>query len=650
MSGRGKSGTSTAIALLALFVTACGGGHAQPDQPAPPAPPTYTIGGTVAGLSGSGLILQAGGEALPVSANGIFVFKTALINGTNYDITVKSQPSSPTQNCIVAGGSGTVTATNVTTATVTCTTLYKVGGTASGVAGTGLVLQLNGGNDLPVSGSGPFTFATGLPSGTGYTVAIKAQPGTPAQLCELINGTGTISDADVADPAVTCKTLRKIGGTVQGLSLSRFTSGVVLENNGTDAVTVTANGTFAFHALVTDGATYNVTIKSQPSLPSQNCSLSQGSAAVNGSDVSTINVTCGATGAQFAFVANTIGTINVYAVQPTGDLRGTQTVPTVHGGLETTAIDPSGQFLYTASNLNFIEAYRLDQTAGTLAQIGGSPFIDYATPSALVVDPTARFLYVANSYGGATSRGSVSAFTIDAQTGALAEIPGSPYTVNYNPGALATDPSGHFLYVPAQANAGQINVTAFVIDPQTGALAQVPGSPFATAGGGLPRSIVIAPDGARLYVQCAYYYPAYPSSTIVALTIDTTTGVLTPLPSPVVTRDLPLAMAITPSGRFLYGTSTNNPINPGSTSAYAVDAATGTLAEISGSPFQDIPSTTAIAVDPLSRYLFVASQAGGSNPYSGAIYVYDIDPSTGILTNRRGPFAAGDYPYGLAIY
>ena len=50
------------LALLApLTLIACGGGGGSSSPPAPPPGPTDTIGGTVSGLTGTGLVLQKNG-------------------------------------------------------------------------------------------------------------------------------------------------------------------------------------------------------------------------------------------------------------------------------------------------------------------------------------------------------------------------------------------------------------------------------------------------------------------------------------------------------------------------------------------------------------------------------------------------------------
>src|SRR5438270_830503 len=79
--------------------------------------------------------------------------------------------------CVVAMGSGIVTNANITTVAITCTTnRYLIGGSVSGLAGSGLVLRDNGGDDLPVTANGTFVFATSVPSGQTYNVTVRTQP------------------------------------------------------------------------------------------------------------------------------------------------------------------------------------------------------------------------------------------------------------------------------------------------------------------------------------------------------------------------------------------------------------------------------------------------------------------------------------------
>jgi hypothetical protein len=172
-----------------------------------PASAMYTIGGSVFGLTGSGLVLQqSGGDDLPISADGGFTFATPVIDGGSYSVTVSVQPTD--QTCVVANGSGTVSGADVTGVEVTCTAkppaTYRIGGHVSGLLGSGLVLQQNGGDDLAISADGTFAFSTPVQDGGAYSVTVFAQPGRPAQTCTVANASGTVDGADVTDVEVAC--------------------------------------------------------------------------------------------------------------------------------------------------------------------------------------------------------------------------------------------------------------------------------------------------------------------------------------------------------------------------------------------------------------------------------------------------------------
>ena len=83
---------------------------------------------------------------------------------------------------------------------------YTIGGTVSGLVGSGLVLRNNGGDDLVVSASGTFKFATALASGAAYSVSVSTQPGNPAQNCVVTNGSGTVASSNIGSVLVSCAT------------------------------------------------------------------------------------------------------------------------------------------------------------------------------------------------------------------------------------------------------------------------------------------------------------------------------------------------------------------------------------------------------------------------------------------------------------
>ena len=251
---------------------------------------TYTIGGTLSGLTGTGLVLQDnGGDNLTIPAGATaFTFATPLTAGSTYSVTVLTQPTSPAQTCVVTNGTGTANA-NVTNVVVTCTsTTYTIGGTISGLTGSGLVLQNNGGNNLTVAAGATFTFSNPIPAGTTYNVTVLTQPSNPTQTCVVTNGTGT-ANANVTSVQVTCTTVTyTIGGAVSGLT----GTGLVLQNNGGNNLTVAAGATtFTFSTPIPAGTAYNVTVLTQPSTPLQTCVVTNGTGTAN-ANVTNIQVTC----------------------------------------------------------------------------------------------------------------------------------------------------------------------------------------------------------------------------------------------------------------------------------------------------------------------------------------------------------------------
>ena len=150
----------------------------------------------------------------------------------------------------------------------------SVGGTLSDLEGDQVVLQNNGGDDQVLTADGSFTFSP-QDNGTDYDVTVLTQPSGPSQTCTVLNGTGTLAGADVNNVEINCSTDQfTIGGEVFGLEGNQ----VVLQNNGDDDQALTADGGFTF-APQDDGTGYDVTVATQPSDPSQTCTVLSATAA-----------------------------------------------------------------------------------------------------------------------------------------------------------------------------------------------------------------------------------------------------------------------------------------------------------------------------------------------------------------------------------
>ena len=258
----------------------------------------YSVGGTVSGLSGTVVLQDNGGDNLSLSANGPFTFATPLAGGAAYSVTVKTNPSG--QTCTVASGSGTIAAANITNVAVSCTgsATYTVGGTVSGLSGT-VVLQDNGGDNLSLSANGPFTFATPLAGGAAYSVTVKTNPS--GQTCTVTSGSGTIAAANITNVAVSCtgSATYTVGGTVSGLSGT-----VVLQDNGADNLSLSANGPFTFATPLAAGAAYSVTVKTNPS--GQTCTVTSGSGTIAAANITNVAVSCTGSGGTTYSVGGTV--------------------------------------------------------------------------------------------------------------------------------------------------------------------------------------------------------------------------------------------------------------------------------------------------------------------------------------------------------
>jgi alpha-tubulin suppressor-like RCC1 family protein len=309
---------------------------------------TYTIGGTVTGLAGSGLVLQNNsGNNLATSTNGSFVFTTSIISGSGYSVSILTQPTTPSQTCSVTNGTGTVGNANVMNVGVTCTTnTYTIGGTVTGLAGSGLVLQNNSGDNLATSTNGSFVFTAPIASGSSYNVSVFAQPTTPSQTCSVTNGTGTASSTPITNLLVTCTTnTYTIGGAVTGLS----GSGLVLQNNSGDNLATSTNGSFVFTAPIASGSSYNVSVFAQPTTPSQTCSVTNATGTASSTNVMDVSVGCGRN--DYTLMVTKIG--NGVVTSSIGELNCGTVCSKIYnvGQLVTLTATPDGGYLFSGWNM-----------------------------------------------------------------------------------------------------------------------------------------------------------------------------------------------------------------------------------------------------------------------------------------------------------
>ena len=289
------------------------------------------------------------------------------------------------------------------------------------------------------------------------------------------------------------------------------------------------------------------------------------------------------------------------------------------------ALLPSKKFLYAVNSSSHADSISIFNVAsdGTLA-LSGTPTPAGAGPNDAVIDPSGKYLLVTNNFGN-----NVSVYSIDASSGALSEVAGSPFPANSNPAEILITPSGQFVYV---TNPGIGMITAFSFS--NGVLTQLPTSPVSSGAG----AFGLAVDGSERYLYVANPSASNPFSSttgnVSGFHIDPSTGALTPIlgsPFTATNGKGPSAVTVDPSGKYVYATT------PGSSFSiwcFTITPANGQLVAVTNSPFSLTAGGLFALIDPSGNYFYIGSQ--DANGIAG----YTYDPSTGTPTAIAGsPFS-----------
>jgi 6-phosphogluconolactonase (cycloisomerase 2 family) len=333
-----------------------------------------------------------------------------------------------------------------------------------------------------------------------------------------------------------------------------------------------------------------------------------------------------ATVARFAFVANTVsgsaaggGELSAFTVSAsTGLLRHNGYAAVASGGgLTSVAVDPAGKLVY-ATNASGVWGYSINAANGTLSSVG-SVVPAQTTPAAVTIDPSGKFLYVANQ-----GSNSVSGFKIDATSGVLTQIvgpPPSPYSSGgTGPVGISVAPSGGFVYVVNSGGLGA--VVAFAIDTGTGALSQRGG---ALSAGTTPVAIGVDPTGRFVYVANAG------SANVSGFKINPDGTLMSFTSAAVATGNTPRSISFDAAGKFLYVANQTT----ADVSVFSIDASSGVLTP----PPLRIPTggtgTSAVGIDPSNRFAYAVNQS------SNDITVFGVTGGSlaplGIVAGRFSP-------------
>ncbi len=358
----------------------------------------------------------------------------------------------------------------------------------------------------------------------------------------------------------------------------------------------------------------------------------------------------------------------------------------LHGG----AVQPAKVMLvyigtYTNTTSKGIYVSRLDLALGTLS----APVlaVESSNPSFLAVHPTRDLLYSVNEIGTYEGKpsGSVSAFTINRETGALTALNRQPsvgagpahlivdhgggnvLVANYGGGSVAVlpigadgalkpasafvqhtgssvnparqkEPHAHSVNVDAAdrfayvADLGLDKVMIYRLDAAKGSL--VPNDPpfVATEPGAGPRHFALHPRGRFAFVINELL------NSVTAFTRDPERGGLTAMQTistlPDDQKPLPnystAEVLVHPSGRFLYGSNRGHD----SIAVFSIDEKSGRLTFVETQPTQGA-TPRGFGIDPTGAYLLAGNQR------SDSVVVFRINQETGRLTPTGNRIAVG---------
>ena len=435
------------------------------------------------------------------------------------------------------------------------------------------------------------------------------------------------TDADVtADISVTANFAAdptySIGGSLKGLL---GTSVTLKETNSGNTMVLSSNTNFALSGFH-NGDLYNLVVWVPPATPAQACTVTNGSGAISGGNVTNIQVVCH--NVRFAYMANYgSNSIGVYSVDITSGqlLQNLNYNVSTHNSPSSIAISPTGRFLYATNQQSAdISAYAVNPSNGMLNLKGY--FQSPTAPGDIAIDSTGRFAYVTTT-GAGDLVGLVTTYAIDNVDGGLTTV--ETVDAGQLPLSVNVDPAGKFAYV---TNMDSNDISVYSVDPATGALSQI-GSVATTAPLGLMRA-EFDPTGRFIYMASSYG-----NTGIYGYNFNSLDGGISQMTdSPFSLPGDLRSIAIEPTGRFIYvANATDSKVYN-----FDLDPVTGSLSAISNNI--TVPALpVCIAVDPSGDGVYVASSYTKNE-----ITTYGINPMDGGLS-KAGGADGGTNPSSIAI-
>jgi 6-phosphogluconolactonase len=290
----------------------------------------------------------------------------------------------------------------------------------------------------------------------------------------------------------------------------------------------------------------------------------------------------------------------------------------------------TGDYLYVSNaNNTYLAGFNVS-TSGALSVLSDSPYNNGVAAQALAVTPSNTFLYVATTAG-------IFAYVINSNGSITVQNSGTAAASDVVATALQVDSTGNYLLAAgiSTALAAQA-IGIYQIDTSTGLLTALTGSPLPLYTGNGKTATVVTPTAMLITPNNSYVYVSLQSLGVQVLTLGTggalstgTTATFLP-PRSTSTSPVDYGLASDPNSKFLFVCEYNTGLRVLSIGT------SGTLNEISGSPYTTGTGPTGVVLDPTGSYVYVANK--GSNNISA----FTLTLASGKLATISGsPYSSG---------
>lgn len=446
--------------------------------------------------------------------------------------------------------------------------------TVASVSSSGLTAALSVGTSIITATVGSINGSTTLTVTVPALVSISVTPtaaSLPLGLTQQFTATGSYSDRSTEDITSSVQ-WTSATTTVASVSSSGLATALAV---GTSIIAA-AVGSISGSATLTVTAPALVSIAITPEAVSLPLASTQQFTAIGTyTDKSTADLT---DQIDWNTTRPQVAAISAAGLASPSQIGFTKVTATIDGisGTANLAVVGVPRYLYDLSDAGRdISRLTINASSGQPRYLGYQLTNEYDNIGfgCLSIDPSGKYAYVTSQVQDATTGADVDhvlAYSINAATGALTLLPGSPYTLTETIGCLQFLPGGNFAYATP-------------------------------AIGGVPNDLVTLAKDASGNL-----------SVVNSITLPNS----------------PAGLAVDPQGKFLYLTSEE--ITPGGTAyayGYTIDSTTGGLTLIDGMPLQ-LPNNTAgqFSFNPSGDFLYMADGNGT------AIKYFSVNRNSGVLT------------------